>query len=305
MPRDKEHFLLNGLSQVERFKPKGQGGTKRPSDVADRAGHARALLQALDALPDIPVNGRPGVYLEVEGEPLNTKSLDASDLTLLRVEPERGDQPPHATVFATEEGLNKLRRKIEDFAEKNRVKKDGSEGKPYNADLVQSIQASVEAGLRALWRSPPARFPVGADATPWEVWLDKNKAAEFIAGAPEYGVIVGADRLEFPEDIVVIATARPDELALAVRRLAAVRALAALTVTADYFDGLEIEEQDNWTNDLIERTTFHEVQDPNFITLLDRGVSRAQATFLTSTKPFHSKFGAHAPTACQRCYPSA
>src|SRR5688572_282051 len=111
MPRDREHFLLNGLSQAERFKPKGQGGAKRPSDVPDRAGHAQALLQALDALPDVPADGRPGVYLKVEGrpgEPLNTKSLDASDMTLLRVEPERGDQPPHATVFATEKGLNKL-----------------------------------------------------------------------------------------------------------------------------------------------------------------------------------------------------
>jgi hypothetical protein len=107
------------------------------------------------------------------------------------------------------------------------------------------------------------------------VWLDKNQADEFIVSAPEYGVTVGVDRLEFPEDTVVIATARPDELALAVRRLAGVRALAAPTVTADYFDGLDIEEQDNWTSDLIERTIFHEVEDPNFITLLDRGVSRA------------------------------
>ena len=77
------------------------------------------------------------------------------DLTLLAAELGHPDenQPPKATVFASAQGLDKLRRKIEDFAEKNRTKKDGSEGRPYNADLVQSIGAIVEAGLRALWRS--------------------------------------------------------------------------------------------------------------------------------------------------------
>src|SRR5690606_31056951 len=114
-----------------------------------------------------------------------TKSLDVSELTLLRVEAERQDQPPHATVFATEDGLEKLRRKIEDFAQKDRVNKDGS-SRPYNADLVQSISAIVEAGLRALWRSPSARFPAGAEASSWEVWLDKDQADAFIDGAREY-----------------------------------------------------------------------------------------------------------------------
>jgi hypothetical protein len=64
---------------------------------------------------------------------------------------------------------------LENFAEKNRTKKDGSEGRPYNADLVQSIGAIVEAGLRALWRSPDVKFPDGDGATPWEFGLISRK----------------------------------------------------------------------------------------------------------------------------------
>lgn len=237
-------------------------------------------MQALDALPNVATDARPGVYLEIEGRPgevMVTAGLDASDLTLLKAEPVRPDdnQPARATVFATATGIDKLHDKIVDFSEKNRRKKDGSEGRPYNANLVQSIGAIVEAGLRALWRSPDRKFPEGTSPVPWEIWLDKTQAETFIARAAEYNVTVGADRLEFPEDIVVIATATRDALALAVRRLGSVRALAAPTITADYYDAMEIEEQQEWLEALQRVTTFEANDDPNYITLLDRGVGRA------------------------------
>lgn len=219
----------------------------------------------------------PGVYLAIEGRPhevMITKSLNASGLTLLRVDKQAG-APAEATVFATEKGLQKLRKKIEDFGGELPVKEDGSFKPARNADLVQSISAISEAGLRALWRSPRDRFPVEAGKKPWEVWLDKAAAPNFFDGALEYGVAVGTDRLEFPEDLVVIVVATQLELAAAVRNLGGVRALATPTRTADDFDAMPVEEQNDWVADLIGRTTFVPHADPNYITLLDRGVSRA------------------------------
>src|SRR5688572_2563926 len=111
MPRDRQHFILAGVGQAEAFKAKGAGGQrKRPSDVADRAAHAKALLQALDALPDIKDGGVPGVYLDVQGRPgevMITGSLNVSDLKLLKVRPANPDanQPGAATVFASPKGL--------------------------------------------------------------------------------------------------------------------------------------------------------------------------------------------------------
>ena len=106
MPRDLQHFIISGLGQTETFKAKGGGSTKRPSDVPNRAQHAQALLQALDALPNIAVDALPGVYLEVLGRPgevMITNGLNASDLTLLAAEPghPQDNQPPKATVFAS------------------------------------------------------------------------------------------------------------------------------------------------------------------------------------------------------------
>ncbi len=201
-----------------------------------------------------------------------TSGLNASDLTLLRIEPPRpaANQPARAMVFATAKGVAKLRRKVEDFADKER-----ESGRPHNADLIQSIGAIVEAGLRALWRSPPDKFPNHDGTCPWEVWLDKNRAQAFVAGAPQFGVEVGADRLEFPEDIVIIATATRDALALVVRRLAGVRALAAPTVTAEHFDAMDPEEQADWVDNLLGRAVYEAGEHPNYVSLLDRGVSRA------------------------------
>ncbi|MEY9625093.1 hypothetical protein ABIA27_000128 [Sinorhizobium fredii] len=203
-----------------------------------------------------------------------TKSLNASGLTLLRVDKQAGG-PAEATVFASEKGLQKLRKKIEDFGGELPVNEDGTFKAAKNADLVQSISAISEAGLRALWRSPRDRFPTEADKKPWEVWLDKSAAVHFFAGAAEYSVAVGTDRLEFPEDLVVIAVATAVELAAAVRNLGGVRALATPTRTAEDFDAMPVEEQNSWVADLVGRTTFVPHDDPNYITLLDRGVSRA------------------------------
>jgi hypothetical protein len=130
------------------------------------------------------------------------------------------------------------------------------------------------SSLPALWRSPDHAFPEDAGPVAWEIWLEKNQADDFISQAVEYGVALGADRLEFPEDTVIIATATRDALASAVRHLGCVRALASPSITADYFDAMEVEEQQEWLNALRARTAF-DGDDPNYITILDRGVGRA------------------------------
>ncbi len=204
-----------------------------------------------------------------------TSGLNASDLKLLSFEQGNleANEPSQATVFASAKGLANLQKKIVEF-ETNNTKKSG---RPSNADLAQSIDAIVEAGLRALWRSPEERFPEADGLATWEVWLDRETADHFIAAAPEMNVAIGVDRLEFPEDIVVIATATSLNLAEAVRILTSVKALAAPTTTPDFFDALPADEQAEWIGDLLGRTTYETDADadPNHITLLDTGVSRA------------------------------
>lgn len=269
------------------FRAVGGGGKKtRPSDVPDRAAHARALLASLDVLT-AAVAGRNGVYLEVSGragEPFVTDSLDKSDLKLLRVRDRSPDNPDvsSATVFASGDGLRKLRKKVADFETRDRA--DG-ERRPFNADLVQSIGAIIEAGLRALWRSPPDRFPQGAGAVPWEIWLDKEGADKFIAGAAAHGVAIGVERLEFPEDVVVIGNGTATALAAAVRQLTGIRAIAAPSITAEFFDGMPPEEQGDWAAALTRLATHQQRDGGDYLTLLDTGIGRANPLIAPALRP--------------------
>lgn len=88
-------------------------------------------------------------------------------------------------------------------------------------------------------------------------------------------MLISLDRLYFPEDTVVIAQATQIELASAVRNIGGVRALAAPTITADFFDGMDVLEQAQWVDELKNRTVFLPSPSPGYVTLLDTGVSRA------------------------------
>ena len=216
------------------------------------------------------------------GEPFNFKSLDSSGLKLLRFS-ERGrygSEDDRATVFATESGVKALRKKVDQFVNENtpiKTREDGSQsgGRPKNANLVQSIAAITEAGLRALWQSPPDKFPAGPGEKKWELWLDRTEANEFIGAASQLGVSFSDDQIKFPEDIVVIAEASQQLLGRVIRQKSGVRALSAPSVTADFFDGMDVAEQAEWVDELLARTSQIRSDDPGFVTLLDTGISRA------------------------------
>jgi hypothetical protein len=200
---------------------------------------------------------------------------------LLRYDSESDNNIPieSATLFATTKGIANLRKKIEQFETEDTPEreKDGKiiPGRPKNADLVQSLAAITEAGLRALWRGPQDKFLGDNGLLHWEIWLQPEEADAFVEQAATYGVRIGSDRLTFPEDVVVVGQARRDDLALAVRRLGGVRALAAPAVTADFFDSLDVLEQAAWVTELGQRATYPTSPDTGFVTLLDTGVSRA------------------------------
>src|SRR3546814_11619870 len=90
---------------------------------------------------------------------------------------------PYTTLFRSPKGVDQLKTKISQFEhEDNKPReKDGEivPGGPKHAALVQGLGAITEAGLRALWRSPPNKFPAADGAVNWEIWLDPAEADAF------------------------------------------------------------------------------------------------------------------------------
>ena len=280
--RNLTHLVLEGITSSKEFNGRGGGGGGRPSDVPDRRQHAERLIDAIDAIQTVPT--AHAAYMEIVGRPgegFLADKFDVSGLSLLRLhegDPEH-NIPARATVMANREsrGIAKLRKKIADFTDQDgRPNRDG-QTRPKNADLAQSIDTIAQAGLRELWRHPTNPFPQVEGPTDWEVWITPDELDTFIQAAPQHGVIVYGDRLSFPEDTVVVATCTVQQLAAVVTETGIVRGVAQPGVPVDFIEGIEAEEQAEWLDDLVNRTTFTEPENGqgSYVTILDTGVSIA------------------------------
>lgn len=230
------------------------------------------MLQQLRALR--PDEGRPGTYVELvgrSGEPIDAGKFDKSGLTLLKVDPARfAGGAGELVFFAPRAALESVTRKVEAFRDE-----DTRNGRPKNADLVQSIGSLRRASLQSLWRGPAAAFPEQRHTVvDWEVWLRTDAVDAFVAAVQAAEVHVSEDRLTFPEQTVVQVAASPEDLLPLVLGAAGVMALAKPSTTAEFFDVLPVEEQDHWTADLLRRIRFAPIdRRTRWITLLDTGVS--------------------------------
>jgi hypothetical protein len=280
--RNLPHIVLNGVSSREQFQGRKGGGLGRPSQFPDRLGHATQLIAALDAIE--VTEQANAAYLQFfcrPDEPFQPEKFNSSGLSVVNVHPPDPDtQRPGVAVLKasnSENALVKLRRKIEQYSvEDGRPNKDG-ETRPKNADLVNSISSIEVAELRDLWRHPRKQFPVAAGSIPWEVWLEPSEANRFVEQAIANGVKVYEDRLEFPEDTVVLIETSAASLAQTTYETGSVRAVSPPGVPIDFVDGLEAEEQADWVQDVLGRTQYgpQAQQAPSYVTLLDTGITLA------------------------------
>jgi hypothetical protein len=275
------HFVLDGVARSEGFKGRGGGGSSRPSDVADRLGHANRILAALEQIRPVPT--ATAAYLNIVGRPgeeFDSRKFDVSGLSLLRID--EGDAnagiPTRVTVMASvlDRGMEKLRSKITDFAERDGKPNDSGITRPKNADLAQSVDTITEAGLRELWRHPVKPFPDVVGPIAWEIWLNPDEVGRFVERAPQFGITVYGDRLEFPEDVVVVATCSAEQLGRAVREIGAVRGVAQPGRPVDFIDTMDVEEQALWVDEIVRRTEIAQAANGvnSYVTILDTGISR-------------------------------
>jgi len=258
---------------ARKFRPANGGGGRQPSNVPNRAQHAANILEAIAALK--PTEERAGAYVSLTGranEPIDAEKFNKSGLHLLnaRQADDVAGAQGELLFFASTEALTKLETKVEAFRDQA-----VASGRPRNADLVQSIGRLEKAKLRALWRGPRDSFPADAAASvDWEVWVATDQVQTFVLAAEAANLHVAADRLYFPEQTVIRITASRNALAALIRSTPAmVTALAKPATTADFFDGLPVDEQPLWAADLLLRTTFTADANPVHVTLMDTGVT--------------------------------
>lgn len=291
-PNDKRpHFVLTNTSEAKPFTAHGGGGSKSPPELP-RAQHGAALQAQLLALrPISEATVAKQVELELEsglGLQIHFVSLpnvelafeslanEAQKIELLSVHKE-GDST-FANVFVPDGKLDHFEKYIADYlAEKKKSNGDANDHK----SLINTIASIRAAELRALWTDDPELFPRAADEQFWwEVWLPvrgqrDRVVADFRKLAKLADCTVSEHQVNFPERTVLLMYGSPQQLSQSVMMLNCVAELRRAKDTAEFFDAMNREEQQEWLDDALQRLSVASNDDSTpRVCLLDSGVNR-------------------------------
>ena len=289
------HFILQDTSQAVEFKAHSAGRSKRDVPALPRQQHGASLRDQIEILKpaaaeavqvqrDLQLESGLGLQIQFSSQPnvkLAFESLanETRKIELLSVR-EEGSQT-FANVFVPDGGLAHFENYISDYLEE---KKDIS-GRPRdNRNLLDAIQSIRAAEIRALWTDDPELLPDDlTTAFWWEVWLPVRGSGmrqvvveDFKKIARLAECVVGDRQVNFPERTVLLMYGSQQQLSRSVMTLNCVAELRYAKETAEFFDGMDVSEQQEWADDLLQRSQLQVLDEaaPR-ICLLDSGVTRA------------------------------
>ena len=293
-PQDKRpHLILTKTSVPKDFTAHNTGGgSKTVIPELPRNQHGTSLLAQLELIKPIAqqtiglqqelgLESGLGLQIQFQSQPdveLAFESIgnDTKHIELLSIRKD-GDNTI-ANVFVPDGKLEHFEKLITDYL----AEKKDKNGKPNdNKKLLNTINAIRTAELRALWTDDLNVLPQNHEELFWwEVWLTnrgdrETVVADFNKLANAAGCTVSDARVDFPERTVVLMYGSEQQLSQSVMTLNCVAELRRAKETAEFFDGMNNEEQQEWQANLLERTTFPN-QDDNTarVCLIDSGVNR-------------------------------
>lgn len=303
------HLVLSDTSQTKAFTSHSakSGGPKPPPEL-NRAQHGTALRAQLQAIQvtsqdlitrqqEIGLDSGLGLQIQFRSQPdveLAFEKLhnETSHIELLSIHTE--GEYTYANVFVPDGKLDHFEKKIAAYLEE---KKDKNDKARDNRPLLDTIESIRTAELRELWTDDPELLSSDPDEVFWwEVWLPVREQRDLVIGdfrklATRAGCDVGQHHVSFPERTVMLMRGSQRQFSQSVMTLNCVAELRRAKETAELFDGMNVEEQQQWKDELLARTTFPPHQDdvPR-VCLLDSGVNRGHPLLepLLSEADLHS-----------------
>lgn len=299
LPRDKRpHLLLRDTSTPAAFTAhSSSGGAKPVLPDLPRQQHGQALqrqladLKSLAAAAATAQQGRGlesglGLQIQFVSQPnvelafqslAEERSKDGrKKIELLSVR--REGEHTYANVFVPDGKLDHFEKYVAEYLEE---KKDKHGKARDHKPLLNTIEAIRAAELRALWTDDPGLLPDNPNEPFWwEVWLpvrgDRQAVVEDFRKLAELaGCRVGDQQVRFPERTVVLMYGSERHFSGSVLTLNCVAELRRAKETADFFDEMGVEEQQEWQDELLQRARFAPNDDSTpRICLLDSGVNR-------------------------------
>ncbi len=278
--RNLPHFFLGATGQKEQFTSRSLGGgSKVAIPELDRQSHGNKLLGELNEVKQISqdqaeqiniddISGPIGIQVEFDGLPdvelafqslANEQYKDAQKNIEIMNVVQQVDKTV-ATIFVPEGAISKLEKKITDYLEERKNKN----GDPIdNKALINTIGAIRQASLQAFWTDDPEVFPSDNEEVWWEVWLPVrgNRQAvieDFTKYANAAEMEVSCNYVEFPERSIVLAKGTKQQLSSSIVIVNSIAELRLAKETAGFFDELDVEEQQDWIEELLNRSTFED-----------------------------------------------
>ena len=290
------HFILRDTSQAFEFKAHSAGGrSTRDVPVLPRQQHGASLggqidnlkpaaTQAAQAQRDLQLESGLGLQIQFTSQPdveLAFESLanETKKIELLSVRHE--NNRTFANVFVPDGGLAHFEKYVSDYLAEKKDSRGQARDHRKLLDAIESIRA---AEVRALWTDDPALLP--ADLTAafwWEVWLPVRGQGQRQVVVEDFKklarlaeCVVSDKQVNFPERTVLLMYGSQQQLSRSVMTLNCVAELRYAKETAEFFDGMGVDEQREWADDLQRRAQFPLPDDtvPR-VCLLDSGVTRA------------------------------
>lgn len=289
--RRSRHFIIEGFADTQAYRSPQQGGSRAVVPPQNRARHGGALRRQLEAVRRQADAARdaqqavdlddPGLRVEFESFPdieLTFESLarERSGIELLNVR--QDGNRTLATVFVPDGKLGRFERLIRDYLQERRDRRGRALDNRRLLDAIRRIRA---ASLRALWTDVDTEFPTQDEGTLWwEMWLpvrrDRQAVVEsFRERAEAQGMRAVPGELVFLERTVLLVSASLEQMQHSMLTLNSVAELRRAKETAEFFDSLRPEEQQQWLDDLLARTQFPaDTGETPRVCLLDTGVNR-------------------------------
>lgn len=176
-------------------------------------------------------------------------------------------------VYLNRKAISNFFNKLQEYINKNSPK-----GNPRHESLVANIEDIKAATVKSFWQDREELFPHENETVWWELWIERTNNDEVLSdeiiGHLNNNEIQCANRLlVFPEHIVTLIKGTPQQLKVLLfsNQLSELRKPLE---TSDFFTSLDVEEQQEFIDDLLNRTT---KVDSSYISvaLLDTGLNNS------------------------------
>lgn len=285
------HFVLAETAQAEHFSRPGSGPREIQLPVLNRQTHGQALLdqfaslktrsaEATQAQHDAGLEAGFGIQIQFKSQPdvelaFESLSRQRERIELLNIR--REENITFATVFVPDGKLDVFERIIADYLADKRSK-DGEKSLDHKA-LVNTIQEVRAATFEALWTDDSAVLPTDEEqAIWWEIWLpirdNRNETlSRFHTMATSIGFALSSKVIKFPERTVLHMRGSKRQITQSMLLLNHVAEIRRAKETAEFFDSMTPPEQNDWVQNLLNRTN-HATGVVPHVCILDTGVNR-------------------------------